>query len=371
LSQSALQKANAAAEAKEWARAAQILEPAGDDTETLATRGFYLSRAGEVGAAATIYEDLARREPKRARWPYMVGYQLAEQERFSEAADWYERACRLDPSYLKAYYRLAQAEHRAGHEMRAQLAAAKVLRLWNESPDAEFRDRERVKMARASYLLGRAQLRRDPAGAVELLRQAVEHNPGDHHGHYLLGKALRRAGEPALAIAELRRAEEMKPRQSYQQVELAWSLQQAGRGEDARALLGRIGRHCRGWEALSAGRLALALGDPPLARELLDRAAKTKACRHHPLLQEARAQAQQAQANASPPSSGESEIDATRVGRIAVLRPERAFGFLVDEDGVRRHFRLRRDDLALDQRVRFAGFETEKGPAARDLAPLA
>ena len=94
----------------------------------------------------------------------MAAYQLAEQSRYSQAIALYEAAVALDPDYVKAHYRLAKACEKAGQEIRAQLAAARVLQIWHESEDQAMRERDAVKMARASYLLARAQLHRDPAG---------------------------------------------------------------------------------------------------------------------------------------------------------------------------------------------------------------
>jgi cold shock CspA family protein len=57
-------------------------------------------------------------------------------------------------------------------------------------------------------------------------------------------------------------------------------------------------------------------------------------------------------------------------GRVDVVRPDKGFGFLVDErDGKRRHFRIKSaQSFRRGDRVRFEPYEAEKGPAARVLA---
>jgi hypothetical protein len=58
-------------------------------------------------------------------------------------------------------------------------------------------------------------------------------------------------------------------------------------------------------------------------------------------------------------------------GRVDVVRPERKFGFLLDEAGPRRHFRLTSNlHFRRGDRVSFVAFSADKGPAARELEPL-
>jgi hypothetical protein len=80
-----------------------------------------------------------------------------------------------------------------------------------------------------------------------------------------------------------------------------------------------------------------------------------------------------AEARAAAAAAGDDAVEAgddvavPAFGRVAVVRTERRFGFLVGEDGVRRHFRLRDESLGVGDRVSFVPVEREKGPAAEDL----
>jgi tetratricopeptide (TPR) repeat protein/cold shock CspA family protein len=379
---SLIDQAEAAAAKKDWTGAAGLLSAAPASIFTRSRRAFYLSRAGAYKEAYAIFCALAADAPSDARWPYMAGYQCAQQERWAQAIKHYSASLRLDGRYLKAWYRTAQACSRSGRHVDAQLAAARVLKLWHECKDEKQRERDAQKMARASYLLARGQLRADPAGAVELLRQAMERCPRDANFHYLLGKALRRSGAPSEAIPELEAADRIAPRKSYQQLELVAALSDAGQRERAERLLVEIACHCRGWDAYKAGTLALAVGNPALAVESLRHALNRGPSKGDPKIAEALRRAERdALATASPGRGGHARHSRKtgqpppqmQTGKVVTLRPERAFGFLEDERGTRRHFRLKGppDAFSRGASVRFRPTEEKKGPAARDVQPIA
>src|SRR5207244_9577388 len=170
---------------------------------------------------------------------YMTGYQYYERQLYAEALPWYEAALALDPDHLGSYYRLAHTYHQLGRDREAVMAAGRVLRLWHAAA-CDVKERERRKLANASYLLGRDLVQRgDHLNAVPLLEQAVEHDDHDHNKHYRLGKALRLVHRPAEAIVSLRRALKIKPRTTYVEVELAAALADAGESAEAERLLGR------------------------------------------------------------------------------------------------------------------------------------
>ena len=137
-----------------------------------------------------------------------------------------------------------------------------MLRLWHAAAD-DVKERERRKLANASYLLGRDLMQRgDHLNALPLLEQAVEHDGSDHNKHYRLGKAQRLTRRPTEAILSLRRALDIKPRTAYVEVELAVALADAGESVEAERLLGRLSNHCRGWDAYKGGKLAGRLEQP-------------------------------------------------------------------------------------------------------------
>lgn len=370
----ALTAADAHIAKAEWDAACAVLTTAGTTTPVLDKLAFCLSRAKRFDEALDILTELARRRPSEARYPHMIGYQLYAQERYADAIPYFRTAYRLDPGHIRNLYRLAQARLKTGDETRAQLAACQVLRLWHAAP-AKVQERERVAFARASYLLGRAQLARDPAGAADLLRQAAEHDPRDADKQYLLGKALRKACRPSEAVVALRRAQQIEAGKLYIDLELAVALANAGEREAAAELLSRLARRLRAWDALKGARLAVTLEDPPTAQDLLERASDKGFVRRSSAFAAVKAAVMQLPAPPNSAGRHERSVEPRRprgptlaecVGRVAMINSERNFGFLVDNaDGTRRHFRLgrgfrpRRGDL-----VRYVPVDAEKGPAA-------
>lgn len=375
-----LEQAAKLAERLAWSEAADLL--AGPDaTDVLARRSFYLSRAKRYEEALEVLAELRRREPKMVRWPYMTGYQYYERQLYAEALPWYEQARALDPDHLSTNYRLAHTYHQLGRERDAVMAAGRVLRLWHAASD-EVKERERRKLANASYLIGRDVMNRgDHRNAIELLVQAVDNDPSDHNKHYRLGKALRHTGQSAAAVVSLRHALKLKPRVTYVEVELAAALADAGEQVESERLLARIASHCRGWDAYKGGQLATRLSQPTLAVELLERATHDRLTRNEPRVRAALAAARVAAPATRSASDERGHADAVThdderdgqrgEGVVAVVRPERGFGFLVDAEGTRRHFRLRGPRrLEVGDRVSFVAVSADKGPAARELQPL-
>lgn len=370
----ALAVAEAAAAAKEWSSAADLLADAGDASNVLDKRTFYLSRAKRYDEALDLLARLREREPANFQWSYMTAYQYYAQERYVEALPWFREALKRNPKHLKSWWRSANALSKSGQETKAIACAGRVLRLWHELPQ-EAKERERSNLAKASYFLGKMQMRNDALGAVPLLEQAVANDQGDPHKHYRLGKALRRAGRPADAVEHVRRARRLKPGDGNIELELAVCLGHAGERDEALDVLRRRSERLKGWDLLKGGQLALDLDQPQLAVELLLRAERDRTTRQEErvktLLALARAKATDAgNAEADPPGPAQSDTTEQQVGRVDVLRPERNFGFLVDEvDGVRRHFRLGELKLRVGDRVTYLAVEQQKGPAARDLRP--
>jgi tetratricopeptide (TPR) repeat protein/cold shock CspA family protein len=368
-----LEQAAKLAERLQWSEAADLLADVAT-TDVLGPRSFYLSRAKRYDEALDVLAELRRREPDMVRWPYMTGYQYYERQRYAEALPWYEAALALDPDHLGSNYRLAHTYHQLGRDREAVVAAGRVLRLWHAADD-DVKERERRKLANASYLLGRDLMQRgDHLNAVPLLEQAVEHDEHDHNKHYRLGKALRLVRRPAEAIVSLRRALKIKPRTTYIEVELAAALADAGESAKAKRLLGRLSRDCRGWDAYKGGTLASRLEQPELALELLERASRDRMTRKEPRVREALAAAR-ASAPVRRPRGEDASAEPCNgergEGEVAVVRADRGFGFLVDDSGIRRHFRLRgQHQLNVGDRVSFVAVSADKGPAARELQPL-
>ena len=252
--------------------------------------------------------------------------------------------------------------------------AARVLRLWHDLP-ADAQERERPSFGKASYFLGKHQMRSDPHGAVELLEQALAVDPRDPHRQYMLGKALRYDARPAEALPHLREAAKLKGGDTNIELELAVCLSRTAEPEEAERIVRKLEPRLRGWSLLKAGDLALVLERPRLAVSLLERAKRDRATSGNDRVSGLLAQAQE-EAKIAPPEVAPPEAElASRsaevaTGRVEMVNEERNFGFLVDESGTRRHFRLGELRVRRGQQVRFEAFDGKKGPAARELAPL-
>jgi tetratricopeptide (TPR) repeat protein/cold shock CspA family protein len=363
-----LAEAETAAAEKEWSRAADLLAGAGESVAVLDKRAFYLSRAKRYDEALDILARLRAREPDNFLWPYMTAYQYYAQELYGEALPWFREALKRNPKHLKSWWRAANALSKSGEELKAISCAGKVLRLWHELPQ-EAQERERTNLAKASYFLGKVQMRNDPEGAIPLLEQAVSHDGADPYKHYRLGKALRYVGRPEQAIEHLRRARKLKPGDGNIELELAICLGRSDHGDEALSIVRRRADRLRGWDLLKAGQLALDLSDAQLAVQLLERAGRDRVTRKEERVKAALALARAAAPAEEQPAGRVAAAADSSVGRVDVVRPERNFGFLVDErDGVRRHFRLKASPrLRVGDRVSYLPVEGEKGPAAREL----
>ncbi len=296
--------------ASHWERACELLADAGSDTRVLDKYAFCLSRAKRYDEAIAVLVELQSREPGEARWPYMLGYQLYAQDRFSEALPHFIAAWRANPRHLRNLYRLAQTRLHLGDADRAMRGATEVLRIWQDLP-AEAQKREAQTLARAAYLVGREQLKTDAAAAIEPLNLAVEYDAGDHDKHYLLGKALRKAGRPQDAVESLRHALRIKPGQLYVELELAVALGRSAQGEEeAIRILGALERRLSDWQALKGAALAARLCDSVTARRLLERAARKSFVRGSPAYG---AVAEQVKALPAVPEEGDREVAETAV----------------------------------------------------------
>jgi tetratricopeptide (TPR) repeat protein/cold shock CspA family protein len=376
-----LELAQKAANATDWSRAAELLAGAPEEVRVLDKRAFYLSRAKRYDEALDLLAILRAKEPANFLWPHMTGYQFYVQGRYSEAVPWLLAAYRLNPKHLRNLYRLAQARRHQGEVLRAKRAAAEVLKLWHALP-TDAQERESKTLAKASYLLGQLQADKDPRGALDLFRQAVKHDPGDHDKHYTLGKTHRRLGQANEAVGALTRARRIKPRCSYIELELADALRMTGETEMAFGHLRTGMSGARGWQALKAARIAHELGHNDDAARMLHAAARDRKVSRSALYNElkdklpsgpSRKPSERARRR---PRRGKADsvavpdaVSVPHTGKVDHLRPTKGFGFLVDDaDGERCYFKLpSTDSLSSGQPVRFRRADTKRGPAARDV----
>ncbi|HTD07480.1 MAG TPA: tetratricopeptide repeat protein [Solirubrobacteraceae bacterium] len=376
-----LELAQKAANATDWNRASDLLADAPEEVRVLDKRAFYLSRAKRYEEALALLAILRAKEPANFLWPHMTGYQFYVQGLYGEAVPWLLAAYRLNPKHLRNLYRLAQARRHQGELLRAKRAAGEVLKLWHALP-TDAQERESKTLAKASYLLGQLQADKDPSGALDLFRQAVEHDPGDHDKHYRLGKTHRRLGQPREAVAALTRARRIKPRCIYIELELADALRLTGETETAFRHLATAMPGARGWQALKASRIAHELGRNDDAARMLHVAARDRKVSRSPLYLALKQKLpsvpsrKPSERERRRPRSGKAAViavpDAVSVahtGKVDHVRPAKGFGFLVDDaDGERCYFRLPSTaSLSDGQPVRFRRADTKRGPAARDV----
>jgi tetratricopeptide (TPR) repeat protein/cold shock CspA family protein len=392
-----LEQAAAAAQRRDWAAAAHLLDDAPATDQVLDRRGWYHSRAKNFDAAIEIFTTLRNRRPHDYLPPYMIGFQYYQQQQWERALPYFDEALAHNPQHIKSWWRRAHGLDALGRTNAAVLAAGRILQIWTALPTGK-QDEDRKRYAQACHLIAKHQIARDPAGAADLLRMAARNDPTDPYHHQQLAKALLKTGAPQLALTAATEARRLKPHETVIELTYIESAAACGLTDDARAVLQRTERHCAGWTAVRAARLALDLGDPHLAARLIERARRDRKTRGHPRVDELAAQTAQATAAAPPPPPGSIRTGAlardhrdnhavrtssrhrppaienqpTGRGVIDHVRPERGFGFLVDDGGTRRHFRIHGDDYpAKGQQVTFAVVTGQKGPAARDVRPVA
>lgn len=273
--------AQAQADQGNWAAAADLIRADETDRWILNKRLFWLSLAKRYDEALALAQKLAERSPGDARSRYMAGYQLYAQDRYRAAIPWFRKALAIRPDYIKALWRLANCYQKLGELSRAQIQAGKLVRAWHQL-SAEEQDQDRKLLARAYHLLAKAQMRRDPLGAAELAKHSVIHDGSDPYNHYLLGKALIRAGRASDAIGPLQTSSNLKRNDVSISSELARAFVRCGEGDEAIRTLRQVEKRANGWFAFNCGRVALEARDASLARELLLRASRDRDSGGHP-----------------------------------------------------------------------------------------
>jgi tetratricopeptide (TPR) repeat protein len=335
--------AEAAAQRKDWAGAARCLDGLPDTNDVLDKRGWYLSRDKQYDEAIAVFTELRTRRPRDYLPPYMIGFQLYQQQQWAESLPYFDAALELNPQHLKSLWRRAHALDQLGRATPAMLAAGKILQIWQALPP-EKQEQDEKRYAQACHLLAKHQMRPDPSGAAELLRKAAEHDPTDPYNHQQLAKALMALGRSEEAIAAAAEARRLKPRDAVIDLTYCAALHATGETTSARELLRNIEQHCRGWNLIRAARLALDLDDPHLAVDLCTRARRDRAARDVTSLDDLTRRASEAAAEVprpERPTRRPASSNATCTGRVDVVREDRGFGFLVDDTGTRRHFRIR------------------------------
>lgn len=71
--------------------------------------GWCLSRAGKYDEAIRYFIQLGEKEPKMAKWKYMIGYQYYSKKDWNEAVKYFEETLKIKPNYLVVKYRISYA----------------------------------------------------------------------------------------------------------------------------------------------------------------------------------------------------------------------------------------------------------------------
>jgi len=111
----------------------------------------------------------------------------------------FEKAIRIQPSFVPAYVNLADVQRRQGREGDAETTLRRALAVDPSAPA--------VQHALALSLVRQKRL----ADAIAALRRATELAPGEPQYAYVLAIALHDSGDPAAAIAVLTAAHQKRP----------------------------------------------------------------------------------------------------------------------------------------------------------------
>jgi serine/threonine protein kinase/TolB-like protein/Tfp pilus assembly protein PilF len=167
-----------------------------------------------------------------------VAFSVANEQNLRQVVELLAQAVQRDPTFFEAYYQLAYAHEELyllgfdhTHE-RVDLAEAALQTLARLRPDAA-----ETHLARAHYLY---RIHRDYDRSLAELENARRSLPNDPRLFELIGRILRRRGQPEEALRNLQRALELDPRNYFTLQQTAISYQQLRRYPEAAAMLDRV-----------------------------------------------------------------------------------------------------------------------------------
>jgi tetratricopeptide (TPR) repeat protein len=183
-----------------------------------------LLRREDFNAAASIAADALKLLPDDAELVLAMGVAEYGQRRFDEAIQSFLRAIRINPTIPQGYLFLSRMLDQAGPHL-PEITA-----------DFEAWAAENPNNAAAKLYLAQALLATDPRSqrAGELLREAIQLDPGNWDAHYQLGVFLADAHRYSEAATELERSVELNPNEPMAHYHLARVYDRLGRGEEAK-----------------------------------------------------------------------------------------------------------------------------------------
>jgi len=248
--QQLLSQAEQAQKQNQWTQAAELysqaLQESPDNQVAKQQLGWCLSRAKEYEKAIAVFQDLIQCQPESAKWPYMVGYQDHEQERWREAVNWYDKSLTLNPDYIVVLYRKGYAHFKLGEVGQALQAFERCRKLWHALPEGQLKEKDKKNCAKAAYHQAEVSIENARVvegafdAAIRLLGEAINLDPDNHNAHYLLGKALLENGQPEKAIEAFQEADRIQPRQDYILDRWGMALAELKQYDNARKIYERI-----------------------------------------------------------------------------------------------------------------------------------
>lgn len=224
-------------------RAVQEREP--DNVEVAGKFAFALSRDGQYGDAVRVLEGLHVRQPEEPKWPYMIGYQYYHNQRWEEAIDWFTKALKIRPGYVKVLYRKGYAHVALGQENEAINALSDCIKEWERlTPDVQERDR--ASYGRAQFQLGKLLLKKGLSRkASQHLEIAARFNSQDPDFLYELGQCHLKNNRLDDALREFQAADRIKPGTDYVIDRIAQTYMKKGDYSAAEQTYERIPNHRR------------------------------------------------------------------------------------------------------------------------------
>jgi len=191
--------------------------------------GRNLMLIGRFDVAQREFELGEKLNPKSAEMPFNLGRLFSIQDLWTESKRAFERALKIDASYMEAYDGLGFALEALGDDAGAASQYQKAIAI-NVERKATF----------ASPFVNLSALRLREGGvdaALDLARQAVTVNDKADRAWSQLGKAQEKAGKPEAAVDALARAIEINPRVSSYYYVLAGVYRRPGKLEESRTAM--------------------------------------------------------------------------------------------------------------------------------------
>ena len=249
---------------KDWSRAADLLADAGDASDVLDKRVFYLSRAKRYDEAFELLATLREREPDNFLWPYMTGLSVLRPGALRGGAALVPRGVEAEPEAPEELVALGERAQQigAGAESRPPAPAVSCgsgvsCRRRPKSASARTWPRPRTSSARCRCAptlpaRWRSWSRRSPT--TRPTRTSTT------------GSGRRCAcGRARDAVEHLRRARKLKPGDGNIELELALCLGRSGERDDALTHLRRRAERLRGLGLSRPGNWRSTLEEPHLA----------------------------------------------------------------------------------------------------------